>query len=199
MSGASGVAFVVATVYTVSFDGFTSTPEYQDLLFASAGRLGLAPGRTSVALYAVGLVGFVAAFALVVRAVARVGSAPDWRSQLRAFAPTVLPIAVGYEFAHYAPYVVQNAARALHVALGFAVASPPAFAPLAWLSLPAYWGFEVVAIVAGHVVAVVATHRVALARFGSPRVAWRAHLPLVALMVGYTVLSLWLVSRPVVA
>jgi hypothetical protein len=68
---------------------------------------------------------------------------------------------------------------------------------LGWLPLPAFWGTQVVLVVAGHVVAVAAAHRVAVTRYGDD--ALRAHLPLVALMVGYTVLSLWIVSRPVVA
>jgi hypothetical protein len=39
-----------------------------------------------------------------------------------------------------------------------------------------------------------------LARYGGPeRATRRAHLPLTALMVAYTLVSLWTVSRPVVA
>jgi hypothetical protein len=65
--------------------------------------------------------------------------------------------------------------------------------------VPAFWGSQVVLVVVGHVVAVVAAHLAATARYGSPRRARRAHLPLVVVMVGYTVLSLWIISRPVVA
>lgn len=38
--GTAVAAFVIATVYTVSFDGFISTPEFQTLLFASRAALG---------------------------------------------------------------------------------------------------------------------------------------------------------------
>ena len=62
-----------------------------------------------------------------------------------------------------------------------------------------FWGSQVALIVVGHVVAVVAAHYVAVERYGSGTAAHRGHLPLVVLMVGYTVLSLWIISQPVVA
>ncbi|EMA49977.1 hypothetical protein C451_18023 [Halococcus thailandensis JCM 13552] len=46
---------------------------------------------------------------------------------------------------------------------------------------------------------VVAAHAVSVGRYETLSRARRAHLPLVALMVGYTVLSLWIISRPVVS
>jgi hypothetical protein len=66
------------------------------------------------------------------------------------------------------------------------------------LSLPAFWASQVLLVVAGHVVAVVAAHHVAVERYPSRSAARRGHLPLVVLMVGYTVLSLWIVTQPVV-
>lgn len=199
VGGLGGVAFVIATVFTISFDGFADTRSFQTLTIAIGDRAGVTPGLGGILLYVVGLVAFVVAFVLVVRLVATAGGTDDRRPLLLAFAPTVLPIAVGYGFAHYGTYVVQNAAVALHLTMALFVAAPPELQPLSGLTLPVYWGFQVVAIVLGHVVAVVAAHYVSLDAFGEPRRAWRAHLPLVALMVGYTVLSLWIISQPVVA
>jgi hypothetical protein len=70
--------------------------------------------------------------------------------------------------------------------------------PLAWLSVPLFWGVQVALVVVGHVFAVVAAHRVAVDRYDTVAAARRAHAPMVALMVAYTVLSLWIVSQPVV-
>jgi hypothetical protein len=53
-----------------------------------------------------------------------------------------------------------------------------------------------VLIVAGHVIAVVLAHAVALRVFGARAVA--SQLPLMALMVAYTTLSLWILAQPVV-
>lgn len=109
----------------------------------------------------------------------------------RAFAPAVLPVAAAYDVAHNYPYVVGNTARLVAI-----VADAGPVDPLAALSLPAYWGSQVALIVVGHLVAVAAADRVARRRYADAR---RGHLPLVVVMVGYTVLSLWVVSRPVVA
>jgi hypothetical protein len=194
--------FVVATVYTVSFDGFTSAPEYQTLLFAVREATGTGPA-VGVGLYLVGFLAFCVAFAGVVAVAERAGSGSDdgldSAAAVRAFAPTLLPIAVAYEIAHNYPYVLGNLGETASIVAGYLTAAPPAVQPLAWLSLPAFWGSQVLLVVVGHVVAVVAAHHVCVARYPSRRSAALAHLPLTLLMVGYTALSLWIVSRPVVA
>jgi hypothetical protein len=197
VEGTPLVVAALAAVYTVSFDGFATTRAFESVLLGVRAVLGTGPA--SVVLYAVGFGGVVASFGLVVRLAERLGTGTGdgWPAATRAFAPTVLPIAAGYEVAHNYPYVVRNLAR-----LPAVVAEPlfPGLPPLdllGWLSLPLFWGSQVALVVAGHAVAVVAAHGVAVRRFGPA--AGRAHLPLAALMVGYTMLSLWVVSQPVVA
>ncbi|MFH5797232.1 hypothetical protein [Haladaptatus sp. CMAA 1911] len=219
------VAFVVTAVYTVSFDGFTNTRTYQDVLFGTRDALGTGP-ETSVLLYAVGLVGFVVSFTLASVLVERLGGsegartgriadantdggqvadgdgqplAPGWRGAAQAFAPTVLPIAAAYEVAHNYTYVFRYVGQLVAVALHPVAPGVQAVNPLGWLSLPAFWGSQVLLIVVGHVIAVVAAHYVAVERFETLAAARRGHLPLVVLMVGYTVLSLWIISQPVVS
>lgn len=191
------VAFVVATVYTVSFDGFTDTPEYQTILFTARDVLGSGSG-TGVLLYIAGLYGFVAAFLAVSVVMARIAGDGHWSTTALAFAPTVLPIAAAYEVAHNYPFVLESVGRFAALGWSLVAVSTDPVELLDWLTLPVFWGSQVILIVAGHVVAVVAAHHVALDRYGSLARARRAHLPLVALMVGYTVLSLWIISRPVV-
>jgi hypothetical protein len=193
------VVFVVATVYTVSFDGFTNTRQFQTLRFGVRDALGTGSG-TSLLLYAVGLAGFVGAFAAGSWAVERFGSGTgrDWATAARWFAPTVLPIAAAYEVAHNYPYVLRNLGRLVAVSIQWVRPGAGALDLLGWLSLPAFWGSQVGLVVLGHVVAVVAAHHVAVERYDTAA-ARRGHLPLVVLMVGYTVLSLWIVSQPVVA
>ena len=193
------VAFVVGTVYTVSFDGFTSTPEYQNLLFGLRDLLNSGP-TTSVLIYVVGLCGFLVAFVGVSTAMARLSTRKlTWRTMALAFAPTVMPIAAAYEVAHYYPLVAERLGVLAALAWSIAIAPANPVTILGWLSLPAFWGSQVLLIVVGHVIAVVAAHAVAVERSASLVEARRTHLPLVALMVGYTVLSLWIISRPVVS
>lgn len=194
------VVFIVATVYTVSFDGFTNTSQFQALLFDTRDLLGTGAG-TSVLLYVIGLIGFVLTFLFGSWVVERLGATTgrDWQAAARWFAPTVLPIAAAYEMAHNYPYVIRNLGQLLVISVRWIRPEIDALDPLAWLSLPVFWGSQVVLIVLGHVIAVVAAHHVAVNRYGSPAAARRGHLPLVVLMVGYTVLSLWIISQPVVS
>lgn len=182
-------AFVVAMVYTVSFDGFVETPEYQAGLVAVYSVVG--------SIVPVGVVFYLAGFCVfvgVLWSVARMtGALGGFDRPVRTVAPTVIPIAAAYEVAHAFPFVLGSLGQ-LPAALG-----SPAVDFIGWLSLPAFWGSQVGLIVLGHVVAVIAAHKVVFRRVESQRRALVAHLPLVALMVGYTVLSLWIVSRPVVA
>ena len=186
----SVVAIAVAAVYTVSFDGLTETPVFQALLAALDGG----PGPTAVGLYLGGFALFLASYALAVRAVDRIGGPTGWTSTATAFAGSVVPIAAAYEVAHTYPFVLRNLGTLVGLATGGALAPDLT----AWLPVAGFWASQVGLVVGGHLVAVVAAHAVASDRYGR-RVGRRAHAPLVVVMVGYTVLSLWIVSRPVVA
>ena len=59
-----------------------------------------------------------------------------------------------------------------------------------------YWATSVVAIVIGHIIAVFLAHSIAL-RLGKTRgEAVRSQFPMLVLMVGYTVASLWIITQP---
>jgi hypothetical protein len=213
VAGPAEVAVVVAAVYTVSFDGVSDTERYQTVLFGVREAVGTGPA-TSVPLYLVGLAGFLGAFVATVKLGDRLGSGNgrprevaadggagrDTPGGALAFAPTVLPIAAAYDVAHNYPYVLRSFGRLVELSVtGTGIAAPVgSLDPLAWLSLPAFWGSQVLLVVVGHVVAVVAAHRVARSRYPSTAAARRGHFPLVVVMIGYTVLSLWIVSQPVV-
>ena len=198
------VVFVVAAVYVVSFDGLTNTPEFADALLAARRATGVGPAASVVA-FCLGLVAFLAAFAAVARLSDRLGGGSAGAgggrsvSAAAAFAPTVLPIAAAYEVAHNYPYVFRSAGRLLTLLVRATGREIALVEPLAWLPLPAFWASQVALVVVGHAVAVVAAHGVAARRYPTPGAARRGHLPLLLVMVGYTLLSLWIVSRPVVA
>ncbi|WP_254840298.1 hypothetical protein [Natronomonas marina] len=191
-------AFAVATVYTVSFDGFTSTRAYVELLTGMRAALGVG-WVVPFAIYGLGfglfLVTFFGASTLCERLGAGRGSG---QAAALRFAPTLLPIAAAYEVAHYYPFVLRNLGQLWAVAARPLVPSAEPLALVGWLSLPAFWWSQVVLVVVGHLVAVVAAHGVAVARYGSVEAGRRAHLPLVVVMVAYTGASLWIVSQPVV-
>jgi hypothetical protein len=61
------------------------------------------------------------------------------------------------------------------------------------------WFVSVTAIVLGHVIAVYLAHRMALRVFGDSRAALVSQVPMVVLMVGYTMVSLWIIAQPIVS
>jgi hypothetical protein len=60
------------------------------------------------------------------------------------------------------------------------------------------WITSVIAIVTGHIIAVWLAHVVALRRLRDSRAALRSQIPMLLLMVSYTMLSLWILAQPVV-
>lgn len=193
--------FIVATVYTVSFDGFTSTATFQTVFFGVRDVLPTGP-LTGPLVYVLGFACFLVAFAAVARAAERAGATAGKatldESLTRTLAPTVLPIAVAYEVAHNYAFVLSSLGPFTAAALSSVLAAPPSPDVLGWLPLSVFWGTQVVLVVAGHVVAVVAAHRVTRRLFPAGRAPTRAHVPITALMVAYTMVSLWITSQPIV-
>jgi hypothetical protein len=117
---------------------------------------------------------------------------------------TLVPIALAYHLAHYLSFLLLAGQLIL----------PPASDPfgLGWdlfgtanrtldigiVIMRTVWWTAVIAIVVGHVYAVYLAHVMALRLYGSGRPALLSQLPLVLLMIGYTMISLWILSQPIV-
>jgi hypothetical protein len=201
--------FMVAMLASGSFDGLNET-------FWWLAQLGVNPlefpGRSAVVMQnTVGLIAancaLVAAFALAVRlglVLNRSQVAPGLA--FRAFAPTLLPIALGYHIAHYLTAFLVDGQYALaaasdplgrgadllglgdfHVTTGF-FNSPS--------SVQAIWLTQAGAVVAGHILAVLLAHATAVRYFGSSRSAALSQVPLALFMIGYTFFGLWLLASP---
>ena len=199
-------AFVLVALATVSFDGLSRTFWWLGLIGENPLEH---PGRSAVMLpNTVGLAGtalvFTAFYALCVKAGA---SLSRTQADYGYYVLSIVPIAFGYHFAHYFPTFlvdVQYAVRAfsdplergwdlfgtrdLHVRTSFLADHA---------SVYVIWNVQVAVIVAAHVAAVVVAHALALRRHASARTALVSQLPMTGLMIGYTVLGLWLLSTPV--
>jgi hypothetical protein len=202
-AGWSDAAFIVLALAGVSYDGLRETGFGASLLSALLPPVQSLFGITgttfliveTLALLLVALA-FGAAFTVIVTVTHRL-SDPGERRPLHAtagvYASTLLPIAAGYLIAHYLTLVIQGA-----VWLPSLVVDPlMSLAPeLDWIPTGLVWYLSVAAIVGGHVAGIVLAHRVALRE--APRRSVLAGLPMVALMIGYTVLSLWIIAQPIV-
>lgn len=185
VTDASTVAFVVLALYTVSFDGLTETAPFRSVVVS----IPTGPTLAAIALYLGGFGLFLASYWAAIALVGRLGGGGR---PAAAFAASLLPIAAAYEAAHSYPFVLRN----LGVLADLLTDGALATTPVAGLPLSAFWASQVLLVVGGHLVAVAVAHRVAVDRYGVGA-ARRAHLPLVVVMVGYTVCSLWIISQPV--
>ncbi|MDQ3881110.1 MAG: hypothetical protein M3295_08565 [Chloroflexota bacterium] len=196
-AGWSDAAFILLALAGVTYDGLRETVAWGAVVSALFEPVQHAIGvlNTIIALDAIGLVGtwllFLAAFALAAAATRALSSSgPSLSAVAGAYAATLLPIAGGYLVAHYFTLLVQGV-----VWLPLLFVDPRSVAPdISWIPSQAIWYVSVVGIVLGHVAAVVLAHRLAL-RHGRRR-AFLVGAPLVLLMLGYTVLSLWIIAQP---
>jgi hypothetical protein len=111
-----------------------------------------------------------------------------------------VPIAAVYFAAHYFAYLLIAGQATLGVLVDPFGHSWNPFGwgeyPLRTGAVPAglVWWIQVLLILWGHVAAVFAAHRLAVRGTSRAR-ALAAQLPLVALMVGYTVAGLWVLAQ----
>ncbi len=200
---------VIVLLGSGSFDGLNET-------FWWMGLLGLNPlefpGRSAVVWpNTLGLIGSNAALvAVVLLSVALglrlAGGGLGLRAGLQIFAPSLLPIALGYHVAHYLTSFLVDGQYAL-VAL-----SDPFLTGADWLGLGEFYvstGFfnttasvrliylaQAGAVVIGHVLAVLVAHALALRALGDNRRAVLSQAPMAVFMIGYTFFGLWLLASP---
>lgn len=192
---AGGGAFVLTTLATVVFDGWSQTDRFGELQRWFYERWSFLARHVDV-LQTLSMLAVVALFVLAYLVVAR--------GHAREVAPTLVPIAAVYFAAHYFAYLLIAGQYTLGVLVDpFAQGWNPwglgeyeiwkGIAPAALT-----WWVQVLLIVWGHVAAVFAAHRLA-ARRVSPGRALLAQAPLVLLMVGYTVAGLWVLAQQIKA
>jgi hypothetical protein len=197
-AGWSDAVFIILVLAGVTYDGLRETAFGAALLGWLLPPITGAFGVTlaafllvDTAAFALVVAVFLAAFGAV-RALTRAVSVGTV-APAGVYAATLLPIAAGYLIAHYLTLVIQGA-----VWLPSLIVDPlMSLAPqLDWIPVAVVWYVSVAAIVGGHVAGIVLAHR--LAALDTPRRATAAGLPMVALMIAYTVLSLWIIAQPIV-
>ncbi|WP_329452130.1 hypothetical protein OG894_32400 [Streptomyces sp. NBC_01724] len=170
------VATVCVVLGSTAYDGFSDAPSWITTVQTSP------LGRTTAA-----TLGLFAAVAVVATLYALCAGAARLISgqlshPLTAFAHSLVPIALGYLVAHYFTLFVTEGPHTVMVALGTDNPAPPE-PPLAPGGIAT---LQVAAIVIGHVLGVVAAHDRSVRLFPPAR-AVAGQLPLLALMVAYTI------------
>jgi hypothetical protein len=118
------------------------------------------------------------------------------------FAFSIVPIAVVYNTAHYYTLLLTQGQAVVTLAsdpfgLGWNIFGTAGFVPnVSIIRADLIWYSQVFLIVLGHVAAVYLAHSTALKIFKKPRLAIISQLPMLVLMVSYTLIGLWILSQP---
>ncbi|KAB1191194.1 MULTISPECIES: hypothetical protein [Haloferax] len=187
------VAVAVVLVWELTFSGFVTTEQGASVVSAVVDA-GVPPLVVYAVVYLGGFAAFLGLYLLAARVTARrIETFETPRALAVTFAPSLLAIAAGYHLAHYFGFFVS-----LSPMLVGALSSPlsPPANPIV-LTLPAWFGgLNVVFVLVGHLLAVWVAHSQAYRAFPSRLQAVRSQFPFVAVMILYTILSLWLISLP---
>jgi len=202
------IAFVAVMIGTVTFDGLSQGAAWrsvggslQDAL-TSAGLEASAAQQVAATVGLLACVVLVAAFyALGSRYAQRLAPSMSAERVRRGFVHSLVPIAFVYVAAHYLTFLLFEGQGIAYLAsdpLGrgwnlFGTAT--AAVDYGVISQNATWYVQVALVVAGHVAALTLAHDRALALYGEARAATRSQYVMLAIMVGFTTLALWLLAQ----
>jgi len=117
---------------------------------------------------------------------------------------TLIPISIAYHFSHYLSFLAMAGQYLIPLAsdplsLGWDLFDTKLyFIRPGLVDARLVWYVSLFAIVAAHVAAVWLAHIMSLRQFGTRAAALRSQYPMLVLMVGYTMLSLWIIAQPIV-
>ena len=201
------VAMVAVMIGSVSFDGFTGKRPWNSISPDIAQFFqdrGLSPEHSLELTFMLGLIGgvlFVAGFYwLGVLGAKSVGGDFSAKRLAHEFAHTLVPIALAYVAAHYFTLLLfqgQGIFYLMSDPLGdgsdiFGTADTQIDYSL--IGANATWYWQVAFVVGGHVAALILAHDRALALYDDAKLAVRSQYWMLAVMVGFTSLALWLLS-----
>ena len=215
----STVCFVLILLATVAFDGVIETPLWTGLLERIAESQAL---RSSlIALQGAGfdLIVLIKTVSLVVlpgifigvyvtfcRAIAMFGGGGrvPARDVVGYFVLSLVPIAIAYHLSHYLSYLLiagQYIIPQLSDPFGFGwdLFGTAAYRiDIGIVNAKLIWYVAVISIVTGHVLAVYIAHVMALRVFPDRHAANRSQYPMLVLMIAYTMISLTILSQPII-
>lgn len=122
----------------------------------------------------------------------------------KKFVWSLIPIAFGYTLAHNFSLTIVAAPQMLAIisdpfGFGWNLFGTASFQQTnLLLGAKMVWFIEIGFIILAHVVGVLYAHILAINIFKDPRQALKSQYPLVILMVGFTFMTLWLLSQPLV-
>jgi hypothetical protein len=207
-ASASMVAFILLVLSSVLYDGLLATPEWAE---TERQLIGLMPGLGEIGSIIVGTIGLVAFWAVFLGAylavsaiMSAVAGGRSPRDVAQSFALTLVPIAIAYHLAHYLAYLLTQGQYLVPLAsdpfgYGWDLLGTAGYhVDIAIVGARFAWYAAVTSIVVGHIAAVYLADVRAHQILGARPAALCSQVPLTALMVVYTFVSLSILSEPIV-
>jgi len=202
------VALLCTMIGTTSFDGFSNGPawgEIQPRMADSLRNLGLSQLTAFHISFTIGLVTVVVVvsglYRLGITGMRNASNTDLTTTELAArFAHTLAPIALAYVVAHYFSLLATDGQAMFYLVsdpLGTGAnifGTADTNIDYTWLSATVIWYVQVAALVLGHVAGLVLAHDRALVTFKDTRAATRSQYWMLAVMIAFTSLGLWLLS-----
>jgi hypothetical protein len=207
-AGPGTAPLLAVMIGSVTFDGASEAPIWTGIapdLSNFFEDLGLSPQPAFELTFLVGLCAGILLvygfYRLGVLGARSVGGGFDAETLSRAFAHSLVPIALAYVAAHYFTYLLFRGQAMIFLAsdpLGdgsdlFGTATKQIDYSL--IGATATWYWQVAFVVAGHVAGLTLAHDRALALYDDAKLAVRSQYWMLAVMVGFTSLALWLLSQ----
>jgi len=201
----SETGFILLMLSSVAADGMLTTPFFQNMFSAllSAGIPWVLVGTIGLAsLFGLFIVVYYW-FSFLTKTIS--GDTSTTLEVARRYIYSLLPIAIAYEVAHYVSILVTESQRLLYIISdpfnrGWDLFGTANFQiSYTVLNLKTLWNAQVGLIVIGHVIAVLIAHAIADRFFKDSRKALISQYPMLALMIFYSCLSLWIMAQPIVA
>lgn len=215
----STVVFVLAMLSTTAFDGMKATKWWVELFWGDpTGLLESMVGMQPA--YAIGTVMpwylawgtfwlvispfmyFLAFYWVLCMARKITGTSRSTRMLARDFAYTLLPIALMYHVTHYWTLILSHGMKV------FSAISDPfgwrwdlfgtahKFRAPILPDMGVVWHSQVILIIIGHIASVWLAHKIALQVFPSRASGTLSQLPILLLMILFTVFGLWILAQP---
>jgi hypothetical protein len=202
------VALLAVMIGTVTFDGASEAPLWSNISPDIANffqDVGLSPQRAFELAFLVGLTAAVILvggfYRLGIQGAKSVGGGFSASRLANEFVHSLVPIALAYVAAHYFTLLILDGQRLFYAIsdplgegsdLFGTAATQPDFG---FIGANAIWYWQVGFVVAGHVAALILAHDKALALYTNAKLAVRSQYWMLAIMVGFTSLALWLLSQ----
>ena len=199
----SEMTLIITLLATITFDGFMATPIWAnitDIIYEAS------PNMTLIA--TLGLLSSVGLFLITYIAICKSISMSSnniltTENVCISFIYSLIPISLAYHLAHFLSYLLIQGQLIVPLSsdplgygwdlfggAGYKLNIAIIGAKLAWVT-------AVISIVVGHIIAVYISHVVAMKKLGNRKTAIQSQIPMLGLMIIYTISSLWILAQPI--